>query len=194
MSDTAATEVSTEAASEPTQPDGNSSGDTSTAGAEFKPITSQEDLNRLIADRIKRAEAKFADYKDLKTKAQQFDAIAEAQKTELQKIQDRAEAAEKRAADLEAAEAKRVADAEAAKQIADWKSDIAKDPKFAGVPASALRGNSKQELIDHATELKALLPDPNVRRVGGAYVSTEGRTTTTGHDPRQQFAEILKQA
>jgi hypothetical protein len=188
MSDEAATTATTEAAS---TTDGNTSGETSTASADFKPITSQEDLNRLIADRIKRAEAKFADYKDAKTKAQQYDAMVESQKTELQKIQERAEAAEKRAADLEAAEAQRIADAEAAKQIESWKADVAKKT---GVPVDVLRGTTQEDIAAHAESLKALLPDPNARKVGGAYVPAEGRGVTTTADPRQQFADILKQA
>lgn len=163
---------------------GNTSGDTSAAGAEFKPITSQEDLNRALNERLTRERAKFADYNDLKAKATQFDAIAEAQKTELQRIQERADAAEKRAQALEAKQ-----------QIADWKSEIAKDPAFAGVPAGVLRGTTQEELIAHAAELKALLPDPNASSVRhGAFIAGEGRTTTAVPSPAQEFAEIIQNA
>jgi septal ring factor EnvC (AmiA/AmiB activator) len=171
---------------------GNTSGTTPPAGNEWKPPATQEELNRIIAERVKRAEAKYAGFGDLKKKAEQFDAIAEAQKTELQKIQERAEAAEKRAADLEAAEAKRAAEAEQARQVADWKAAISKET---GVPASALRGNTKEDLQAHAEEIKALLPDPNTRRVGGAYVPTEGRNVGTGgNDPAAEFGRILQNA
>lgn len=171
--------------------DGNTtSGTTSTAGDGFKPPASQEELNRIIAERVKRAEAKYADAPELRKKAQQYDAMVEAQKTELQKIQDRAEAAEKRAADLEAAEQKRQADAEAAAQVAAWKSKIAEDT---GIPASALRGNTQEELREHAKELKALLPDPNTRR--GGYVPAEGRNTGSGgSDLASQFTAAFNKA
>jgi hypothetical protein len=70
------------------------SGDTPAAD-EFKPITSQDDLNKVISDRIKRVEAKFGDYKDVKAKAARLDEIEAANQTE-------AEKAAKRVAELEA--------------------------------------------------------------------------------------------
>lgn len=66
---------------------------------EFKPITSQDELNRIIGERVKRA--KPADYDELRTKAEQFDKVQEANKSELQKAQERAEAAERRAEEFE---------------------------------------------------------------------------------------------
>ena len=67
----------------------------------FTPITSQDDLNRLISQRLERERAKFADYDDLRAKASKFDEVEQASKTELQKAQERAEAAEKRAVEFE---------------------------------------------------------------------------------------------
>ena len=71
---------------------GNPSGETPAAD-EFKPITSQDDLNRIIGERVKRA--KPADYDDLKAKAAKLDEIEAANQTE-------AEKQAKRLADLEA--------------------------------------------------------------------------------------------
>jgi len=75
---------------------------------QFKPITSQEDLNRVIGERVKRA--KPSDYDDLKAKAAKFDEIEQANKTELQKItedrdthQKRGDTAEQQVARLEVA-------------------------------------------------------------------------------------------
>jgi hypothetical protein len=145
-----------------------------------------------------RAEAKKWETraKENKSAADKLAEIENANKSEAEKLQARAEAAEKRAADLEAAEQQRIAKAEAARQVADWKAQIVADPKFEGVPASALRGSTEDELREHAAELKALLPDPNVRRGGGAYVPAEGRqqTGSGSADPRQVFADILKNA
>lgn len=76
------------------------SGDTPPAD-EFKPITSQDELNRLIGDRVKRATAKYADYDDVKAKANKLAEIEESSKTEAQKAIERAEAAERRASELE---------------------------------------------------------------------------------------------
>lgn len=76
------------------------SGTTPTTGDGFKAITSQEDLNRVLADRLERERAKFADYKDVKAKAAQLDALTEAKKTDEQKLFDRIAALEKANADL----------------------------------------------------------------------------------------------
>lgn len=61
-----------------------------TGPAAFTAITSQEALDRIVTDRLNRERAKFADYKEAKAKAEQFDALAEANKSELQKAVDRA--------------------------------------------------------------------------------------------------------
>lgn len=67
---------------------GNTSGDTAAAD-EFTPITSQEDLNRIVGERVKRATSKFADYKDLQAKAEKLAEIEAANQTEAEKAQAR---------------------------------------------------------------------------------------------------------
>lgn len=67
---------------------GNNGGETPPA-IEFEPITSQDDLNRIVGDRVKRATAKFADYKDLQAKAARLDEIENANRTEAEKAQAR---------------------------------------------------------------------------------------------------------
>lgn len=142
----------------------------------------QADLDRIIADRVSRERAKFADYAALKTKAAEFDKLADAQKTELQKAQERADAAEKRAAEFESRD-----------QRAKWAADIVKDSK---VPASALRGATEDELKAHFEELKALIPAEEAPKpkpgAVGPYVPTEGSNPTgTLGGPRQAFANFL---
>ena len=89
MSDAAATSTDT------SNTDGNQTSETtSTAGDEFKAITSQEDLNKIISERVKRVEAKFGDYKDAKTKAAEYDKLAEANKSEIEKATERVTKAE----------------------------------------------------------------------------------------------------
>lgn len=51
----------------------------------FEAITSEEQLDKLLGDRLARERAKFADYNDLKAKAAQFDQASEAAKSDLQK-------------------------------------------------------------------------------------------------------------
>lgn len=72
---------------------GSPSGETPAAD-DFKAITTQDELNRIVGERIARERSKFADYGDLKAKAAQFDKIEEQNKTEIQRATERAEAAE----------------------------------------------------------------------------------------------------
>ena len=70
--------------SESTPEGGNTSGETPAAD-EFTPITSQDDLNRIIGERVKRATSKYADYKDVAAKAAEFDKLQAANQTEAEK-------------------------------------------------------------------------------------------------------------
>src|SRR5699024_6739656 len=75
----------------------NTSEPTPGAGGEFEPITSQEELDRRIAKRLERERNKYSDYEELQAKAAQFDELQEANKTEQQKLTERAEKAEREA-------------------------------------------------------------------------------------------------
>lgn len=70
----------------------------------FKPITSQEQLNATIAERIKRAEAKavepFSDYDDLKAKADKYDAGQDAAKSAEDKAAEQVAKMQKQIDDL----------------------------------------------------------------------------------------------
>jgi len=65
-----------------------------TEGDGYTPPATQQELNRIIAERVKREQAKYADYKDLQGKASEYDKLAEANKTEVQRAQERIAAAE----------------------------------------------------------------------------------------------------
>lgn len=84
-------------------------------------------------------------------KAKRFDDLEEANRSELEKITARAEAAEKI-----------IADQKAKDDAAALRTEIAKEKKFEErkVPVSALRGTTREELEAHADELLALLPTP----------------------------------
>jgi hypothetical protein len=81
--------------------------------------------------------------------AQRLAELEESQKSEFQKLQERAEAAEKRVQAFESAQ-----------RVSGWKSEVAEK---SGVPASALRGSTLEELQAHAEELKPLI-DQSQRR------------------------------
>ena len=88
--------------------------------------------------------------KELKAKASRLDAIEEANKTELEKQQARADVAEKALADKTEADDKAKADRDAADALKIIRDEVA---KAKDVPASALRGSTKEELETHADEL-----------------------------------------
>lgn len=67
---------------------------TETAATTSASGFTQADVDRIVNERLARQKAQFKDYDDLKTKASEFDRLAEAQKTEAQKAQERADKAE----------------------------------------------------------------------------------------------------
>lgn len=80
-------------------PEENESG-ASSGGSNFTPPASQEELNRIIEQRLARERGKFADYDDLKAKAAKFDEADAASKSELQKALDQIAERDAKIADL----------------------------------------------------------------------------------------------
>lgn len=64
----------------------------------YTPPATQADLDRIISERLTREKAKFADYPDLKAKAEAHDAAIEAAKSEADKAVDAARAEGQRTA------------------------------------------------------------------------------------------------
>lgn len=129
------------------------------AAKEFTAITSQEDFDKAIQARIARERAKIpTDYEDLKAKAEKFAEWENAQKTEAQKAQERLEAAEKRAVELE------------------LKATRAEVAASKGVPVELLSGSTQEELEATADALIKFKADsaqasyqaPNEGRGAGA--------------------------
>ena len=131
----------------------------------FTPITTQEQFDSMIRDRIERArnsaKAEFSDYEDLKAAKKELDELKQAQMTDLEKANSRAEAAETELAKLKA-ENQRSAWAQAASE------------KY-GVPANLLRGSTEKEIGEHAKQLAEAFK-PGKPRVG----SDGGRAETPG--------------
>lgn len=143
------------------QPGENQGGQSGT----YTPPASQADLDRIIADRLSRERAKFADYDDLKTKASKYDQVTEAQKT-----------AEQKAAEALAQAQAKVQEYQTREQVAKWKDEVSEKT---GVPAKVLAGSSLEEIQAHAETLKPLIApaDPAPRKGAiGPYVPTEGKT------------------
>ena len=141
---------------------------------EFTPITTQEDLDKIIGKRVMRERDKYKDYDKYKSAAEELDKIKEANKSDLEKATSRAEKAEKELASLKSAQEL----SKAAKEIA----------KETGVPAEALRGSTREELAEHAAQLQTLLHKDSI-----PYVDSDGKKPSSGaaKSNAQVFAELF---
>lgn len=118
---------------------------------EFAPITSQDELNRIVSARVARERAKFADYDEVKAAAAKAEADLEALKA----------TNEAKIAELEAAKAESEAQA--------LKLSVAADK---GVPAKLLSGSSKEELeaaAEALLEFKGAGNDSHAQHNGPAF-------------------------
>ncbi len=110
----------------------------------------QEQVNALLAQQKRSVAEKFADYDDVKAKAEKLDQIEQSSKSELQKL-----------AEENATLKTRVESFERDQQVKQWAAEIVKDSP---VPASALRGTTREELEAHFKELEALIPKSQQKR------------------------------
>lgn len=108
------------------------------ASADKSPRTfSQDDVNRLIDERLKREREKYADYTDLKAKAAKWQEHEDAQKSELEKLQAQI-------ADWQ----NRATQAETARKQTLVKSSVMAEAAKQGVPADRL--DAAYKLLDTA--------------------------------------------
>jgi hypothetical protein len=141
---------------------GNNSGETPAAD-EFKAITTQEDLNKVISDRVARERAKYADYKDVKAKAAELDQIKQANQTE-------AEKAAAKVAELEAELNNTRRDSMRIKIASAHGITDADDIEL------FLTGTDEETLTKQATRLAGRTAD---RTKNGNHVPTEGSTPSS---------------
>lgn len=114
-------------------------GEPNEPGSGYTPPASQADLDRIIQDRVARERSKYADYDDLKATASQVEQF------------------QSRIGELEATNGEltgKVTEFEQEKELAKLVSTVADEKK---VPASALRGKTREELEAHAEEIAALI-------------------------------------
>lgn len=135
---------------------------------EFEPITTQEQFDQAIKARIERAQAKvaerFADYDELKAKAEEYDRAREASKTELQRAQDKAAKAEAELRELKDAQERSKAVSAAASSHgvpAELLSRMAGDPdENAELLAKSLGGKAYPQTRDNGDAGHAGKADP----------------------------------
>lgn len=132
-----------------------------------KPITTQEELDSVLKDRLKRERdkvaAKYSDYDDLKKAAEERDVALE-----------KAAKLEKEAADRKAAD--------------ELKEIVAKVSKKTGVPEGLLRGADEAEVTAHAEAIAAAY-----KKKPAPVVEEAGRFSgdASGGDDMREFANKI---
>lgn len=137
----------------------------------------QAEVDAIVGDRLKRDRAKYSDYEDLKAKAEKYDQLEEASKSELQKAIERGDALQ---TELDALKS--------ANSIREIRQKVA---EATGIPISLLTANTEEECQEQAKrilEFSSPKGYPNVRD-GGEVTKNIGKQTT-----RQQFADWLGEA
>lgn len=149
-----------------------------TAGSNQQERTfTQSEMNAIIADRIKRESAKYSDYEDIKAKAAKYDEGVEAEKSELQKATERAEALQTELTALK--------NANSVREIRE------KVASSTGVPASLLTGDTEEACKTQADAILAFAKPgayPNVRDEG------EAQSPNLKKNAQDQFADWFKAA
>ena len=153
---------------------GNDDGKGDKSGDGFKPITSQDDLNRVITERVNRERAKFADYTDLKTKAAKLDQIEQANKSEADKFSERIASLETENTAIKSqALRSRI---QAKFSVSDEDAEL------------FLTGADEASLTKQAERLAARDTE---RKKQGNRVPKEGTSTKSGDDDMREFTRSL---
>lgn len=130
----------------------------------------QDELNAIVSDRVKREREKHADYATLKEKAERLDQLEEASKSEIQKITEKADRLQQELDQIRQAEA-----------IRNIRAKVAKET---GIPESLLTGSTEEDCTAQAEAIKAFATPsyPSIRDAGEVAGTTGGSTA-------QQFAQ-----
>lgn len=138
-------------------------------GSTYNPPATQADLDRIIENRLQRERAKYADYNDLKDKAQRSDAI----NNELEDLKGKVSALEKENAEYKHNE-----------EVSSWAKEVSEET---GIPAELLQGDTKEAMQEQAKALGKYI------NVSAPVVNGDGHTPTNkaGMATRDLFANAL---
>lgn len=143
---------------------------TTTENQNTEPKTfTQDELNAIVRDRVKREREAHADYAELKEKADKLDKLEEASKSEIQRVTERAEKLQQELDTIKQAE-----------KIRAIRSTVAKET---GIPEHLLTGDTEEDCRAQAEAIKAFATPtyPQVRDAGEV-------ANTSGGSTAQQFA------
>jgi len=145
------------------------------AEAKTERTFTQAELDSIVKERLKRDRERYADYDELKAKAEKFDAAEEASKSELQKAVERAEALKAELDGIRAEQARQSLVAQVAK-------DSGVDPEL----LAAMRGTTEDEVRAHAELLKA-----KIAAVPGYKADPHDQGGTHAAPPRRDIPTIF---
>jgi hypothetical protein len=157
------------------QPDPGASGGQEPADSPkgYKPPASQDELDRIIRDRLAREQAKYADYADLKTKAAEWEKAQEASKTEAQKQADALAKLQAENRDL---------------KVRSLRAEVA---SAKGVPVGLLTGTTREEIEVSAAAALEWRGQPVPK---GPPATGQGQGSDPGQGKELSAAEIVKAA
>lgn len=137
----------------------------------------QEEVNAIIAERIKRESAKYADYATLQEKASKFDEMEEANKSELQKATEKANALQIQLDNLTKE-----------KEVMSIREKVSSET---GVPMSLLSKESEEECMEQAKALLAF-KNQDVSSYPSVKDGGEPTNTKTKKSEAELFGEWFK--
>ena len=154
--------------------DENKGHENATANQNEGQMFTQAQLDSIVNKRLEQERAKFGDYADLKAKAEKLDKIEEANKSELQKANERATALQ---AKLEALEKEN--------EIRGIRDEVAKEMK---IPTDLLTADTKEGCEAQA---KSLLAFASAQQ-GYPTLKDSGEVNHAGEaSTREQFARYV---
>ena len=146
------------------------------ADSEFTPITSQEQLDKIMGSRIDGVKKKFASFDTLKAKAAKFDELEEASKSDQQR-------AVEEIASLKVELA--------GERTGRLRADVAAEK---GVPVTALTGTTREELEAAADSLNEWRGKQETKKAVPARGLKSGATNSDQLlDPMERAAQAIRQ-
>lgn len=172
---------------------GNESTATEQAKTEPKTFT-EDDLNRIVKDRLDRERKKFADYNDLKAAKAKLDELEKAKLSDEEKAQAKLKELEAKIAEKEAALAeKALRDIKRSKieqAIADGKMKLPKGKTIESL-VKRMVGTTEEEIDLDLIELLGFFPpDEPSKAIGGGSQQQPAKTP----DVDDRIASLVKQA
>jgi vacuolar-type H+-ATPase subunit I/STV1 len=145
--------------------------------SEFTPITSQEQLDKIMGSRIDGVKKKYANFDSLKDKAAKFDALEEASKSDQEKAVERISVLESELA---------------SERSGRLRADIAAEK---GVPANVLTGNTREELEAAADSLNEWRGTQETKKKAVPARGLKSGATNSDQllDPMERAAQAIRQ-